>query len=375
MGTVRERFLSDLRCGAYHPYRELPSQQALSQIYGIAPRRMSILLEELVESGIVVRRGRRHALAAAHPAATRSTVLVVSRCDGTGKLLFDSERETEFIKSIQREGRRQDLRIVIAGWHEEPHRESFLDQRGLELRPEILPGILLGTIASTWLVREPRRLLKRLWELKVPVSAWWEHPRDLFPRRGSGHPSTVGFNLSFGSSPGIAVGHHLRQLGYREIAFISPFHASEWSRLRLEGLREALAGSTASISTFVDTEHANAWEFHQETGSIDKGERRIGTILGGFLDRPDLLRHTAWVAVNDHTALKLLELLRERNLPRPYVVSFDNSSICDAFQIDSFEFHTEGMVRQMLYHLLHPGAKLFREGGLHEMVGRMVDRN
>jgi len=32
-------------------------------------------------------------------------------------------------------------------------------------------------------------------------------------------------------------------------------------------------------------------------------------------------------------------------------------------------------VRQMIYHLLHPSAHLFRHGGLHEMVGRMALRS
>jgi len=33
------------------------------------------------------------------------------------------------------------------------------------------------------------------------------------------------------------------------------------------------------------------------------------------------------------------------------------------------------MVRQMIYHILQPGADLFRHGGLHEMVGRMALRS
>jgi hypothetical protein len=80
------------------------------------------------------------------------------------------------------------------------------------------------------------------------------------------------------------------------------------------------------------------------------------------------------VVVNDHVAWLVLEELRERGWPRPYILSFDNSSVCDTYQIDAFEFHTEGMARQMIYHLLHPGAHLFRDGGLHEMVGRLVLR-
>jgi hypothetical protein len=88
----------------------------------------------------------------------------------------------------------------------------------------------------------------------------------------------------------------------------------------------------------------------------------------------DAIRCPVWVAVNDHTAVRILELLRRQGKARPRLVSFDNSTASDAHQFDSFEFHTEGMVRQMLYHVLHPGAPLFKGGGLHEMVGRLVLR-
>ena len=81
-----------------------------------------------------------------------------------------------------------------------------------------------------------------------------------------------------------------------------------------------------------------------------------------------------WVTVNDHVALYLIELLREAGMPRPRIVSFDNTSASEAWQFDSFEFHTDGMVRQMLHQILHPDAKMFRDGGLHEMMGRMVVR-
>lgn len=210
--------------------------------------------------------------------------------------------------------------------------------------------------------------------LRVPISVWWEHPPREFPRGGSSRAPVLGFNISFGPSSGVVVGRHLRARGVGPIAFISPFHGGDWSQARLDGLREGLRGSDLEIAPFLDETRSSAWEHHQAEGGVTAGEEKIRAILAGFLDRMDLERHPVWVAVNDHTAVLLLDLLRERARPRPYIVSFDNSSISDAHQIDSFEFHTEGMVRQMLYHVLHPKARLFRNGGLHEMVGRLVLR-
>lgn len=372
---AHERLLSDLRCGAYHPHRELPPHQSLAQIYGISPRRIAQILDSFVETGILERRGRFHALAQPTIPPSHGTLLLVSRCDAHGKLLFDTERETDFMKSVHREGREQNLRVVVAGWHEEARDGRFLDQQGQELRLEQLPGVLLGCIASTWLVQEPRRLLERLWRLHRPVSVWWEHPRDLFPAPHAHRPSTVGFNLSFGPAPGVTVGRHLRALGHRDIAFFSPFHASEWSQMRLTGLLEGLTDGDATVEAFTDARYESAWHYRQAAGNDRAGEAMIGQVLEEMVETPRARQIHCWVAVNDHVARIVLEMLRERGWPRPYLVSFDNSSLCDAFQIDAFEFHTEGMVRQMIYHLLHPDAHLFRHGGLHEMVGRMALRN
>lgn len=372
---ARERLLSDLRCGAYHPHRELPPHQSLAQIYGISPRRIAQILEGFVETGILERRGRFHALAQPAIPPSHGTILLVSRCDAHGKLLLDSERETDFIKSVHREGRERNLRIVVAGWHEMERAGRFLDQQGRELSPELLPGALLGTIVSTWLVLEPVRLLERLWRLQRPVSVWWEHPRDSFPAPHPRRPSTVGFNLSFGPAPGVTVGRHLRMSGHRDIAFLSPFHASEWSQLRLAGLLEGLQDGAATVEAFTDSRFESAWHYRQAAGDDLAGEAMLRQVLQDMLEQTRIRHLPCWVAVNDHVARILLETLRERGWSRPHLVSFDNSSVCDAFQIDAFEFHTEGMVRQMIYHILKPSADLFRRGGLHEMVGRMALRS
>ena len=373
LAIARTRLSSDLRCGVFHPHRDLPSRVALSPLYGIGPERMGRLLGSLADEGLLVRRGRAYALPPPPRTIDQGTVLVATRCDASGTLLLDTERQTDFVKSVHREGRELGLRIVVLGWYQDGPEGLFLDQNGAVADPARIPGLLLGCLVSTWLVREPESLLRRLRGRRVPVSVWWEHPPREFPCFPTSSAPVVGFDISFGTSSGIAVGRHLRARGIGPVAFVSPFHRGEWSKARLEGLREGLHGSDLSVKAFVDETGSSAWDFHQAEG-VARGERRIQTLLRGFLDRLDPATHPVWVAVNDHTALLLLDLLAKAGKPRPHLVSFDNTSASDAHQFDSFEFHTEGMVRQMLYHVLHPKARLFRGGGLHEMVGRLVLR-
>lgn len=370
--AARSRLITDLRCGVFHPHRDLPPRAALAPLYGLGAARLGRLLAELADQGLLVRRGRGFALPPPPRRVEQGTVLVAMRCDASGMLLLDTERQTDFVKSVHREGRERGLRIVILGWHQAEG--VFLDQNGRQVDPAALPGLLLGCLASTWLVQDPAELLRRLRSLGAPVSVWWEHPPETFPRFAGAGPKVLGFDISFGKSSGIAVGRHLRAKGEGPVAFISPFHAGSWSRARLEGIGEALRGSGFALEAIVDGARGSAWEFHQAEGSIARGERRLRALLRSMLKGLDPVRCPVWVAVNDHVAVRILELLRRQGKARPRLIAFDNSTASDAHQFDSFEFHTEGMVRQMLYHVLHPGAPLFKGGGLHEMVGRLVLR-
>ncbi len=371
---AKARLFSDFQCGAYHPSNPLPTQQALSQLYKVSPSRIGVLLRYFDQIGVLTRKGRSYFLSPPLLSRSSATVLLVSRCNVHGQLLFNSERETDFMKAFQRERMRLNLRLEVAGWFEDDSGiGKFLDQNGKKFQMDSIGGVLFGAIVSTWLMRSPLYVLKSLWKLNIPVSIWWEHPKKHFPRLNRNRPSTIGFNISFGQSAGVAVGQHLNSCGHKCIAFISPFHGSEWSLNRLAGLEQGFCHLSNSLNTYTDDKYDSAGTIHKMAG-FEKGEQIIRQILENFLDETDLLDETVWVTVNDHTALILIETLKERGIARPYIISFDNSTIAEANRIDSFEFHTEGMVRQMFYHLQHPGAILYKDQGLHEMVGRLVVR-
>jgi len=368
---LRNRLLADLRHGVYHPWKELPARKALAQIYGAGERRIGRLLGGLAEQGILERRGRGYFLAPPPRIAPSTSVLVVVRCDARGELLLETDREIDFLKSIRRELAEQGLGSVRLGWCEESGR--FLDSTGCEIDPAQVPGALLGVLVSTWLVLAPQGLLHRLVRLKLPLSVWWEHPAEEFPhlRPRSG---LAGFNLSFGESAGMAVGRHLASQGLLDVAFVSPYHANDWSRLRLKGLREALEAHGGRVTELVEMRHYSPWHL-QEIGGGEAGMRRLldGT-LAGFLEDPQLRALSTWVMVNDLAAVEMNGLLRGHPDLSPRLIGFDNSSDSERLGLDSFEFHTDGMVRQMLHHIAHPGAALFSDEPIREMIGRLVLR-
>ena len=239
----RERLGTDLRRGVFHPSKALPARKELAILYGVSPRRIGQFLEERVAAGMLVRRGRSYFLPSPVLQGSLGAVLVVVRCDDRGRILLDTEREIDFMKSVRREASERDLRVHVVGCHETPAGIRFLDASGALLEEMHHSGVPIGVIVSTWLVHDPQRLLAAVRRWSLPVSVWWERAvEDYRPSRVAGS-AMAAFNLSFGSGPGEAVGARLASEGCPEAAWISPYHGNDWSRARLLGLRRALSAN------------------------------------------------------------------------------------------------------------------------------------
>lgn len=370
----RERLGTDLLRGVFHPSKPLPARKELAVLYGVSPRRIGQFLEERLAAGALVRRGRSYLLPPPASSSGLGSVLVVVRCDSIGRILLETEREIDFLKSVRREASERNLRVQVVGFHETSQGLEFLDAAGERIDPKALRGVPIGVIASTWLAHDPHLLLAKLRRLSLPISVWWEHaPEEFRPPRKS-NPPMAGFNLSFGSGPGEAVGNRLAQEGCRQVAWVSPYHHNGWSRERLAGLRRALAPSGATVHPFVADAFHSRWHMDQVGKGAAGGERLLREVLSGFLSDPGLRKLPVWVVVNDMAAVCLLDLLAEQGMDRPRIISFDATSASESYRFDSFEFHTEGMVRRMLHHLFHPTALSGERELVQEMVGRLVLR-
>lgn len=364
----RIRFHSDLRQGTYHSWKELPTRQALAQVYGVGSRCVGRILRDLSERGLLVKRGRHYFPAPSIGKRGDTHVLVVIRCDARGVLLLDTEREIEFLRAVRRELSERGLEFLSLGYCGEGS-GRFLNRSGIEVDPTRMPEPLLGVIVSTWLVLDPVRLVNRLARLRLPISAWWEHPSRLFPR-GHFPFGFAGFNLSFGASAGSAMGRYLANLGRLEIAYISPYHDNEWSRARLQGLREHILTCGGSVREFLDS------DMHSPSDLLHKGgQEALKRKLTDLLKDSGLTETQTWVFANDTAAAAMHKILRDRKDLRPLLTGFDNTSDSECLGFDSFEFHNDGMVRLMLHHLTHPKAEIFSRRELHEMMGRMVVRS
>lgn len=387
-GRVRtaQALKADLRSGAFDPFAPLPSRKALADRYRVSTRTLRKALSDMEGDGSLERRGRSYRLKAGPPGRPNSLVILVTRCDPSGRLLLESERELDFVKAAYAESRAQGLELKLIGF--DP-KGRLIDRQGRGIAP--VPGgrPVLGFLVSTWLVRDVLGILARLKPHRLPISVWWEHEPESFSKKR--FPRNIAFfNLSFGERPGAIVAENLLGLGHTQVLFLSPFHASAWSRQRLEGLRKRILKAPGGrITAVVSEAHASPWSFQEEAwkelraknGALAMDDPRVALRKGRNLARrvrdmlegaPPFPEATAWVCVNDEVAEIASAFLKARGgRPEPYLVSFDNSATSYRLGIDSFAFDAAAMARQMLFHLTRPSASLLPGRGLIDMEGRV----
>ena len=356
---------SSLERGDLDPFAELPSLKTLAHQYGSTPRTISLVLQDLAQKHLLQRKGRHWSFRIPPENRHRNSVVLVQRCDAKGCLLIDTDREMDFIKAVYREVAAHDLQLQIIGWN------------GSEMRWVSKETLVLGILVSTWLIPDVQKLMSQLRKKGLPIAVWWEHPKQTVPI--SRKDRVAYFNLSFGRVPGELVAEHLLRKKCSRIIFLSPFHQSEWSRNRYEGMRDILLANQIPMELFADNKHSSSWEFQEEAWKesrkitpqihfdspkvIRRRDEKIRSILMKWIKLIEAIEpRTAWVCVNDQVAEMVMDWLLSKSLQiQPYLVSFDNSKQSFRLQFDSFAFNTESMVRNMLHHLLQPGAERLQE--------------
>lgn len=357
---VRQSLIRDLSGGVFHPFEALPSSKELARLYSISVKGIRSLLKELFREGFIRAEGRLYYLPHARSRSSETVIYWVGRCDGHGQMLLQAERELEFVRQVQTQAFERGLRVRSLGY--EIDSRSLWEASGKRVNVGALRGV--GFLISTWLIPQCGYLLSQLAKTGMPLSIWWEHSLAELPRMG--RDRVAFFNLAFGESPGRVVGEHLKAMGFQRVAFISPFHGSEWSKGRLRGL-ERSAGPHGVFACVGDCwDSPVAWEL--SGNSQEERDSQLRTVLEPWWQACKAQKVDAVVAVNDLMVAYLPAIADYR----PYVVAFDYSDFALRNRVNSFAFDMGAMVRQMLYFISRPDAKVFSAGQVHEVVGRVV---
>lgn len=372
--SLSQKFQSDIRSGIFSLQEPLPSQKELAARYRVSNFRIRQFLQNKLDEGLLVREGKgRYFFPKQEERLAEAEILLVTRSTSWGEFIPASEREMDFIRYVYRFGAKKRFRLKLLGFDEKS--ERFVDRNGNIRKIADYPNAA-GIVLSTMLMENPLSPLYRFKDIRIPVSIWWEHPKESLPGNFPKRDDWAFFNSSFGKGPGVSLGRYLLKKGFTSAAYISPYHASSWSKDRLQGLKE----SGLRIHAFTDSKFASPWDFRQ---MASKQGPKFSVELRAKLCEKEILKslvqnigeETAWIPANDEIAGILRELEEEKAIPEiPYMVAFDNSVESYLLRLDSFDFNTESLVEQMFFHLELGKNDPFHGERLREISGKVVEK-
>lgn len=369
--SLRSRFMIDWRSGFFSQDSDLPSLKELKARYHVSSSLLLKFLSQEQQNGFLGRIGKsRFFINAIYQEKTKTEILLITRCTPWGAFASESEREMDFIRLVYRGAASRRLKLRLLGYNEETN--QWIDRNGTPCRLEVKKNTI-GAIVSTLLILKPKPFLSALSHLKIPISIWWEHPQEGFQQLFKKHPLWTFFNSTFGSEPGRMMGRFLLEKGLQKVVYISPYHASSWSKDRLIGLEN----SGLSVLAITDSTYASPWDYKEcarQSGPKNTVDLRAKDLLRQklkkMISKKSLLE--ACVCVNDEVASIVMEIMESKKEPeRPYVIGFDNSAESYLLQFDSFDFNTEALVSQMFYHLT---ADTFTTNHFVEIPGSLVEK-
>ncbi|MBW8886887.1 MAG: substrate-binding domain-containing protein [Fibrobacteres bacterium] len=356
----------EIRSGRWGGGERLPAPKHMAARHQIHPATARKAYGLLSHDGTVEKQGR--AWQVSHP-RRRNDAQPVLLCLGAGEkdgsLRLGSDREWDFWREIQIEAARNNLLAEIHPW------SGKLPELGM--RP-------VGAVVSTWHLPDPYPLLSALHRARLPAAVWLENP-VLSPARLSIRSPWLGFHdMAYGLESGAILGDHPLIRKHGRIAWISPFHGAEWSRNRLEGMRNKLSEGTAlheALGPWV-----SEWDFQEAVWHDPEawkrvrldgvgGEARFSDLVrplmealgrdrllesfSPYLEKALASRSSLWVAASDWVALACLDWLEAKGVRVPGDVAlagFDDSREALRRGLTSVRFDAPMMARAMVRQVL-----------------------
>jgi len=391
------RLQQAIEAGRWKPGERLPGSAWLCDDLGVTPPTLRKVMRRLVEIGWVEPLARGWRTRSAGSSTTGIRIALLRLCDEEGISVGEAARETFFRRALEQEAARMHMRIETWGLSErgDLFREGQVFSGDLDLAAD-------GVILSLWRFERPEVAFRRLAAARVPLGIWDERPQ------GGRRPNfwrCRWFLTGYSKIPGRDVGRFLLEQGHRGVAFLSPFHGSQWSQRRLEGLAEicSLASPTVRVKEFT----TNRWDPSQynpcdeDVACLVRGIvassgplllERAATIKEAveallrdkavLVDVEDMcsaaladVSLTAWVAANDDIALLAWYWLRSRGLVAGKdvsVVGFDNTLRAQEAGLTSYGFAEEELAVAMLTYLAAPSR--WKSGGVLDLDGALVVR-
>jgi len=363
--VIEQQFQKDLDGGYLKAFQELPSCKELSHRYKVSPYVIKKFLLQKTSQGVLRRVGYRFIFSEERTIERLNYVLFVHRSDELGCLKIESEREFEVFRAFAHIAAEQSIAVKFVGYHEATNR--FYESNG-NIFSVMNEARCLGVFLSTWLISDASKLFAHFASFKNPISVWWEYPPDSVPTNARNKKKWAFYNVAFGKEAGVIVGDYLNGKKMGSVHFLSPYHASFWSKARLQGLLDA----GADVIPLVDERFASPFDLIDRAKEKGVGSQELlNDVLGALLKSATLDK---FVCSNDWVAASVIDYYRARQMPVPYVIGFDDSIESYRYVFDSFAFNVGTMVQEAIYHIVAPSIYAEQRRQMQAPLGRVVEK-
>jgi len=367
-GDFAERLCAEIRLGSYPWDSDLPSIKEFATRWNCHSQTASKALDIAVRTGFLERHGRHHRPLRPRPrrSVASPTLLCIGTADEDGRFRMDTDRESDFWRELGFQAAQAGLALKRRPWI-----------RG-GIRPD--PSTV-GVVASTWHCQEPVELCRELEKLRLPVCVWAE---EFTLQAKALRKSRIRFHeQGYLKGIGTLAARHLLDLGHVRFAYISPWHASRWSRNRLQGIEEEVRNRGGTVGAFC-LDGLSVWDrlapaYSDPSLKADFPDALLARLVEGssLRIREDAIRElgtnrihrdtvplfenalasgaTAWIAANDLCALHASSWLRQKGVDVPRRISiagFDDTVEALRADLTSYRFGSDSMARAMIRQLL-----------------------
>ncbi len=400
-----------LESGEFPPNTLLPPQKTLQIKYAVSFPTLSLVLSQLVKERLLEKLGSRYKVKPKENGKNwRLKLLIITGLDRENKINIQSENEMNFIQMVFSEATRRNLDCVLMGYFDWDSPARFINPITRENFEIKNPKEYAGVIILARQMFNYKNCLNKILTKKIPISIW--HESGDFENQYANIEYLGFFKLGISEEDGSRMARHFKKLGHYNIAYISPFHQSQWSKLRLRGILKEYAdlGPKGQVEIFTLDNYENDWSFRDQIEKEKKWETYIDvtefkknirrevfpkvsginteirnslrdsfilkeslSILSLALKRKDI---TAWICANDLCALLYAEYLRRKKIKIPNQISlagFDNTFGSLNFGLTSYDFNIAGLAGTMIEFILNYKGLGKSKGSLHPQ-GRVISR-
>lgn len=363
--TLDSLFLKDMQNGYLDVLSSLPSLKELASHYKTSTYHIRKFITQKVEQGFLKKIGTNYSFCTEPHQVKQKFILMVHRSDAKGHLLIESEREQEAFRTLATTAQEQNITVQFIGYHEPS--KSLLSPEGLPFTPQNNINCL-GAFLSTWLIDDPTILFNHFAKFESPISVWWEHSAQKYPKSTRNNKKWAFFNLAFSEDSGFAVGQYLKDQGITKASYVSPFHMADWSKKRLEGLLQSGIETEILVDTQIFSPHD---AIIKAKGLNISANDYIKEIVSELIKKAST---SVFVGANDWISAIILQIFEEKGQKRPYVIGFDNSMESFRYSFDSFSFNVEVMVKEALYHIISPSLYANFKSLIQNPQGKVIKK-